>query len=700
MLEPENEAPHSILQDYPDIFREVADTLHTTGHDQEALLFYEPLFRNKEGEFTLKSFIGLYTCYIKCDDTENGNKIIEILKDWNAATLDELAILTKFFEDAGKKEEAWQRAETLYKSKGAWRLRKLGYKQYENLLEYFRILKKQARGKGNTKKLAAKKLRTKIRFATGADPDSENEDDTSPKERPSLGPLGERPAKGRGLYRVKERKIVAQLQQFVPVTNGLYDSGPISRPEPEMLEGTGLTVERIEHKLFRDKITNLANNNAEELKSNRAQHREIVTSFARLDELSEPADDGDEAATSEYLSISRELVEEFSTFDLFYSERRQDFKGYFRRIRNGEELWKESALMALAVEANRVEDGEEERNLEEMPDFIEPSFWGVHFDKWMDVFGRYALYLARKNEKDSCFSALNLAMQCNIASRSDHYSEQLELCRMACALAVGESGPLCSAIRVLLRKNPFSSDLVRLYSATNRLCPISDGYGDARAHKAFLRYIKTVDLVLLNPEQREKFNFRGDDNTLWMQTVANSDMLHLVKGHDPALFALYGHMLMASGAYTGALNYYFRAYAITPEDPVVNLSIGVAYIQHAQKRQSENRQFQIQQGLAFMTRYYEIRTKDDVAIHCSEAEFNMGRMWHVLGLQTQALEFYERCIALSDRVRQEAADRCGDDNWEIEDFASEAAFAVQTIYTLSGDFENAQRVTETALVIE
>src|SRR5207248_275817 len=114
------------------------------------------------------------------------------------------------------------------------------------------------------------------------------------------------------------------------------------------------------------------------------------------------------------------------------------------------------------------------------------------------------------------------------------------------------------------------------------------------------------------------------------------------------------------------------------------------YLQHAMKRLSENRQFQIQQGLSFINRYYELRTKDSVALHCSEAEFNVGRVWHSLGLSSQALKAYERCIALSEGVKEEASIGCGDACWGVEDFATEAAYAMQTIYILSGDFDDAK----------
>ncbi|CAI6338845.1 unnamed protein product [Periconia digitata] len=697
MLEPEDEGEYSYARDYSDVFREIADTLHATGQDRAALRFYEPLLRINKDEFNMKSFIGLYTCYKNLKDTENAELIIDILKEWNAATLDDLAILAKFFEDIGMKDEARQRAETLYRNKGAWLLRKLGYEGYTDLLDHFRQVRKQARGKGNVKKNKVRRYRKKVRAATGIEHDSDNESAT--QERPKPGPLNKRPAKGRGLYRKKHRPLASQPTVFLPVQeDGTNASGPSAGSVT--LEGTEVPVEsHAIRSLFRERLQKLETDNADDLKAKRAQHREIISSFKRLHDLHEPADAGDEDAASEYISVARELIEEFSTFELFYFDRRLEFNGYFRRIGNGE-LWKESSLMILAVEANRVEDGGEKRDLEERPDVVERTFWGVDFSKWVEIFGRYALYLARRYEVDRCFSALDIAVQSNIVFRSATFSHELELCRLACALAVDDSVQISSAVRAFMRRFPFGADIIRLYSVANRLCPVSDAYAHGAAHKAFLRYIKTIDYAMLKPEQRGRFNFQGNDRAPWMQGVLTQQILGKVKDHDPSLFALYGHVLMCSGSYKGALNYYFRALAIVPDDPVLNLCIGISYIQHAVKRQAENRQFQIQQGMSFMTRYHALRTKDNVAIHCSEAEFNMGRMWHGLGLVTHALKAYRRCIALQDRVMQEAADRCSDENQGIEDFATEAAYAMQTIYVISGDFEAAREITATALVIE
>ena len=46
-------------------------------------------------------------------------------------------------------------------------------------------------------------------------------------------------------------------------------------------------------------------------------------------------------------------------------------------------------------------------------------------------------------------------------------------------------------------------------------------------------------------------------------------------------------------------------------------------------RQADNRNYQIAQGLAFLTRYRKLSSKDDKAQE--EVEYNYGRSFHALG---------------------------------------------------------------------
>ena len=666
----------------------------------------------------MMSYIGLHTCYKNQGEEEKAKDIIPILQKWTAESYDDLAILAKFFEDQGMWQDASNRAETIYRDKYGHKLKRLGFKAYDELRAYHFQQRRQARGRYAVRKSTVKRNRDMMKKAIAQASDEEDSaGEGGNRELPSLKTASDRPKKG--LFRTKRSKP-PKTQVFLPVQQN-HDSSAPAVPERTTLESTNLPLQAIDRRLFRRKLENLANEHAEDLATARAQHREIVCSFERLDEIAEAAENGDREATGAVISISRELIEEFSTFDLFYSNRKEDFRTYFRRIGSGD-IWKESALMMLAVVANKVEDGDTDAEIDERPDISPQEFWGIHFDKWCDVFGRYAVLVARDGDDEQCFATLDIAMQSNVFHRSRKYHQQLQLCRMACALAVDSSIQASSAARWLLKEYPFGSDLFRLYSAVNRLCSVAEGFATGPAHKVLMRYIKTMDYALLTPDQRVLYNFRDTkDSTGGFKNRTNVDGVECVKNHDPALFALYGHVLMCGGSYLAALNYYFRALAVSPDDPLLCLSIGVAYIQHAMKRLSENRQFQIQQGLAFVYRYFDLRTADaDSALLRQEAEFNVARIWHSLGIVNLALPAYERCIALRDRVRAEAAaeataatatvgadvDDAGNGSCDPtkitrhEDFSTEAAFAVQSIYAISGDLESARKITEEVLVIE
>ncbi|KAL6709543.1 transcription factor TFIIIC subunit tfc4 [Coniothyrium glycines] len=701
MLQPDDHGPEALVWDYEDLFRIIADALHATGHDKDALRFYGPLHEKNSHELNLMSYIGLHTCYKNQGQPEKADQVIPILQKWPAENYDDLAILAKFFEDNGLWRDAMQRAETIYRDKYGHKLKNLNFQAYDELRAYYYDQRRKARGRYSRKKRTVERKQRMMRKATAQedDLDGSNDEDGTQKELPNLSEKTQRPKKG--LFRTK-RTRAPKAQTFLPVLDEPPENTAEEDTEPRRttLEGTNVPLKAIDQRFFRRKLENLVAEFGDDLTLSRAQHREIVSSFQRLDEISEIAEDGDQSAINEVFSITRELIEEFSTFDLFYANRKEDLKTYFRRIGSGD-IWKESALMVLAVVANNVEDGDTNPELTEKPDQAPEDFWGTHFDKWCDAFGRYAVLLAREGDDEQCFATLDIAIQANVFHRSQKYHHQLQLCRLTCALAVDDSNQASIAARYLMKEYPFGTDIFRLYSAVNRLCSFPEGYSTGPSHKVLMRYIKTMDYALLNPEARVWYNFRNAaESKGGFRNNINVEDVDKVVDHDPALFALYGHVLMCGGSYMAALNYYFRAYTLAPDDPVVNLCIGVAYIQHAMKRLSENRQYQIQQGLAFVYRYYELRTLDPYALHKQEAEFNVGRMWHALGLMSLALPAYERCVDMRDEVKREAENRCEDGDWGYEDFATEAAFAMQSIYAIGGNFEAARKITEHVLVLE
>lgn len=149
---------------------------------------------------------------------------------------------------------------------------------------------------------------------------------------------------------------------------------------------------------------------------------------------------------------------------------------------------------------------------------------------------------------------------------------------------------------------------------------------------------------------------------------------------------------------------------------MVLLSIGLAYLHRSMQRQCENRHMQALQAIAFLFEYYDARLEspenkahgeqDDGsqaqtereqdqdqarAERQQEAEFNVGRSFHHLGLAHLAVPYYYRCLEISDAWRDRGGIG-GDLKWE-------AAYMLQMVYITSGNPQMAMEVAERWLVI-
>lgn len=118
---------------------------------------------------------------------------------------------------------------------------------------------------------------------------------------------------------------------------------------------------------------------------------------------------------------------------------------------------------------------------------------------------------------------------------------------------------------------------------------------------------------------------------------------------------------------------------------MINLSIGLGYIHYGLKRQSENRQFHLMQGLSFLFRYYECRQNSLRIEERQEAHYNIARAYHMLGLAHLAVPYYLKTLQ----------DPCVN----REDLVRDAAYNLQSIYAMDGNLEMAKIVTANWLLI-
>lgn len=117
--------------------------------------------------------------------------------------------------------------------------------------------------------------------------------------------------------------------------------------------------------------------------------------------------------------------------------------------------------------------------------------------------------------------------------------------------------------------------------------------------------------------------------------------------------------------------------------------MALGYIHYGLKRQSENRQYHIMQGLSFLYQYYESRKESVRVEERQEAHYNMARAYHMLGLTHLALPFYTKVLQEMHNETSTTA----------EDLVRDAAYNLQTLYAMGGNFDVAKATTEDSLVI-
>lgn len=257
-----------------------------------------------------------------------------------------------------------------------------------------------------------------------------------------------------------------------------------------------------------------------------------------------------------------------------------------------------------------------------------------------------------------------------------------------------------------MKEYQFITDAYRLFTALCHLSgdPRKSLFHNAANIKFILRQVKAVDYTLPpDPAALNRPPLPGQERAALTTKDEHGNPI-AAEEMDIALLVLYGHILYSGTSFTNALNYFFRAYALEPKNPAVLLSIALCYIHHALKRQAENRNYMIMQGLAFMEEYRAVREKSSVPQERQEMEFNFARVHHMLGLAHLAILGYEKCLLLGEEIsqRREKREDPGDGGGGIylpEDFTREAAYALQCLYAVSGEVEVARRITERWLVI-
>jgi general transcription factor 3C polypeptide 3 (transcription factor C subunit 4) len=90
------------------------------------------------------------------------------------------------------------------------------------------------------------------------------------------------------------------------------------------------------------------------------------------------------------------------------------------------------------------------------------------------------------------------------------------------------------------------------------------------------------------------------------------------------------------------LDHYNHALDIGPRDPLVHFCIGLCHLHLSMQRKVENRHFALGKALTFLFQYTEL------AENKAEADYNMARAMHQLGLVHLAVPLYEKVLQVEE----------------------------------------------------
>ncbi|KAJ3316929.1 transcription factor TFIIIC subunit tfc4 [Blyttiomyces sp. JEL0837] len=283
------------------------------------------------------------------------------------------------------------------------------------------------------------------------------------------------------------------------------------------------------------------------------------------------------------------------------------------------------------------------------------TFEGLTFDQWYEAFSTYALALTMDGKDEDAYSALKSAFDANVFYHNEKRKINIRLQMIASAICCGNFGRAVDHIRWLTAYRPHDNDMYRLY------CAVLQGgseaisaFASSISQKYFLRQVRALD----------KMAGKGGAGI----------------GKSPVLLNMYGHILMCARSYTNALMIFAEAVKLSPDDPLINLSIGLGYLHWAMQRRTEKRHWRIAQAFTFLFRYSELRNNDQ------EACYNIARSFHQIGLKHIAVEYYQK--VLDKKVEDPSMD-----------LSREAAYNLSLIYVESGSMGLAQYTLRKYIVI-
>jgi general transcription factor 3C polypeptide 3 (transcription factor C subunit 4) len=154
----------------------------------------------------------------------------------------------------------------------------------------------------------------------------------------------------------------------------------------------------------------------------------------------------------------------------------------------------------------------------------------------------------------------------------------------------------------------------------------------------------------------------------------------------PLVYMVIANYCLLSNSYKHALNHYDEIYRRF-QPPLVAMLLGILYAQIANQRFTNRKQNLLVQAMNYMEKYQRTREPEAEA----EILYNIGRMYHQIGVLSVAKKYYERALKVTNPFIEE--------HKEMLDLKQEIAYNLHVIYRQSGNRAMARKMLYDYIVV-
>lgn len=376
----------------------------------------------------------------------------------------------------------------------------------------------------------------------------------------------------------------------------------------------------------------------------------VLDKYNRLKIYKEGMEKGQESQTTLWIDTASDLIDVFSSVkNFFVKSRSKKFVGVIKRSRKFNKIidYKIKRLSKLS-EGENLLDGlpllEERVSLTSSTELR-----GLTYQQWFELFMELSLVITKLQSVEDGLSVIETAQEVNVFAQDPEKVKMMKFVKLAIVLRLEDEDELVENLRGVLNQFQFNRKVFQCFMfCVARGQMSSDILSSTVQQKFFLRQLKAYDSI------------RYGQHVAGQASVTNKKVSNPDKFKSPYLHYIYAMLLYSSKGFLLALQYLNRLEPELYEDPMINLMTGLAHLHRSMQRLTASRHFQILHGLRFLYRYHDIRANRYSSTEKQEADYNIGRAFHLLGLFSIATRYYQKVMTEygDEKLKRHAAYNC------------------------------------------